>query len=89
MFRLCSSPNSSKDLRRDDPCLGRMVRQGTGRSDRPEERRGGAPVGDPQQERDDQARRYWQIRTALEVIKAGAWIAVQWPRSGGPSGPLT
>jgi hypothetical protein len=46
-------------------------------------------VGDPQQKRDDQARRYWQIRTALEMIKAGVWIAVQWLRSGGPSGPLT
>lgn len=44
-------------------------------------------MGDPQR-RDDGGERYWKLRTWLEVIKTGVWIAFQWIRPGGPFGPF-
>jgi hypothetical protein len=35
----------------------------------------------------DDGSRYWTIRTVLEVIKSGIWIALEWARNGG-QGPL-
>lgn len=45
-------------------------------------------MGDPQQRRDDGSARYWKLRTALELLKAGVWLVFQWLRTGGPFGPL-
>lgn len=45
-------------------------------------------MGDAQQKRDDGSSRYWRLRTALELVKAGLWVAFQWVRTGGPFGPF-